>query len=758
MRLGILVVLLVSVLGCALAQTAVGACKHPYPCGGEWPAGLQGPFELRSVEEVRVEVPRDYEHPGDGTISIQGWIALPAVPAGVKVPVAMSSHPYRGNVRTDGSGVTPGDPAYFGDTPPVVAMLDSLGLKPKEFIRRGYAMALFSVRGSGASGGCFEFTGPNEQRDQATIVEWLARQPWSNGRVGMQGLSYPGTTPFEAGIHTPKALKSILAGGIHSDLYTSFATPQGGWTYWSDLTGAEFNVLFGIAPPILGEPQAAAGRPLDQRLCDDAVELTTSNHLNEDRHGALWDARRMIDHFDRVTAAVLLFHGALDGMVTASYHGTQDDWAWQALTQAPKRQILGQWAHKYPGACDSDMCTDGRFPAAWHQRDWQGTVFEWLDYWLKGLGDEPERLGKVDYQDSSGTWQSSTEWPPKKARDEVLYLADDALAVKPGGATRGFLAATDPANTWEGLAILNQDRGATSYPANPSPALCPRATDAAQRSGLLYTSPAATQTTLIAGNPFAYLKLESNLPGGIAHAYLVDLAPDFACDATGTPTGLMYLTMGSADLRFHKGNFVGRDFPTGTVTGVRHDFEGIVHRLPPGHRLGLVVQGPLMTFGQPYFPLINVHSQATPDSSQLVLPIVEGGFGGGEPKIAYPPRPFLRPPAASEVASLPSTRRCASRRHFRIRLRHPGGARIRAAAVYVNGRRVATRSGRRTTARIDLRGLPRGRFTVRIRVALVDGRVVRETRVYRTCRARAVRSCEGSRGSAAAPAGCQDGS
>jgi hypothetical protein len=90
-------------------------------------------------------------------------------------------------------------------------------------------------------------------------------------------------------------------------------------------------------------------------------------------------------------------------------------------------------------------------------------------------------------------------------------------------------------------------------------------------------------------------------------------------------------------------------------------------------------------------------------------------------------------PKAAAVIVLPSTRKCVSRRNFRIRLKQPKGFKLRRATVTLDGKRVATRSGARVTAPVDLRGLPKGRFTVKIVVTLDDGRVVRSTRTYRTC-------------------------
>jgi hypothetical protein len=77
--------------------------------------------------------------------------------------------------------------------------------------------------------------------------------------------------------------------------------------------------------------------------------------------------------------------------------------------------------------------------------------------------------------------------------------------------------------------------------------------------------------------------------------------------------------------------------------------------------------------------------------------------------------------------------RCASRRKFRIRLRAPVGAKVRSARVLVNGKRTRVWRGRRPTARVDLRGLPKGRVTVRIKLRTDTGVTLRGTRTYQTC-------------------------
>lgn len=89
-------------------------------------------------------------------------------------------------------------------------------------------------------------------------------------------------------------------------------------------------------------------------------------------------------------------------------------------------------------------------------------------------------------------------------------------------------------------------------------------------------------------------------------------------------------------------------------------------------------------------------------------------------------------PRLKDIAVLPK-KGCRSRRAFRIRLKEPAGDALASAKVTVNGRRVAVRKGERLTAPVDLKGLPRGRYTVRIVAKTVLGRTIKGKRVYRTC-------------------------
>jgi hypothetical protein len=101
---------------------------------------------------------------------------------------------------------------------------------------------------------------------------------------------------------------------------------------------------------------------------------------------------------------------------------------------------------------------------------------------------------------------------------------------------------------------------------------------------------------------------------------------------------------------------------------------------------------------------------------------------------ATTPPPIVN--VAPQAVGLPSAARCVSGRRFKIHLRKVRGERIVSARVFVKGKRVKTVKGKQITAAIDLRGLPKGKFVVRVVVTTVTGKRYAGKRTYRTCSAR----------------------
>lgn len=90
-------------------------------------------------------------------------------------------------------------------------------------------------------------------------------------------------------------------------------------------------------------------------------------------------------------------------------------------------------------------------------------------------------------------------------------------------------------------------------------------------------------------------------------------------------------------------------------------------------------------------------------------------------------------PGTEGVIVAPSNKQCVSRRDFVIHIQQIKGVSYRSASVYVNGIPVAVARGARFRARVDLRGLPKGRYTVKITVTTTSGRQISGTRAYHTC-------------------------
>lgn len=571
--------------------------RHPYPRGNEFPARHEGPFALARVLHVRV--------PSHDGVELAGTILLPALPRGVRAPVVLWSSPYLGTldppVDADGPWERPG----VGVVVPV-----------HELVARGYAVAGFNVRGTAQSGGCFNLFGRTEQLDQVALVEWLAAQPWSNGRVGMMGQSYDANTALEAAVHNPPALKTVVITGFVSDMYQGCATPQGAIYDDQILAQVPWATLL-TTTPSRHSVEATLGSTVvhRDRICPDVARWVASD-LNttagDVRDAAFYAERRMSDRFRDVRAAVLLAHGLQEHLAYS------EDLAFRGMVNAPRLQLAGQWGHHMPRLAD------------WNER-----LFAWFDFWLKGQGCPPEGLDTVSYEDNTGAWRQSADWPPAEAHDEVLYLRHDGLRPAPGGESTQLRAA--PNRNYSTTTIDSR-----TMPNGPRP-FCPVAGQP-EPTEVMFETPVATAPVVLAGNPIAHLRLTSDQAGGVVSIQLFTLGPDFRCE-DGVPSGYRFLTQADVDLRFYDGNMTARAFPVGRAVELRADFQNLAEVVPAGHRLVAIVSagGQKVRAAQRFAPRITLGADGGARASHLVLPIVEGSFGGAAPTLAYPARPFAPP-------------------------------------------------------------------------------------------------------------------
>jgi predicted acyl esterase len=138
------------------------------------------------------------------------YIEITRPTAAGRFPVVLEASPYHGTLADrEGTRILP---------EPRDADGKSIGLTGY-FAPRGYAVVMMDLRGTGRSQGCLDHLGPKDARDLKQVVEWAATRGWSNGRVGMTGHSYVGSTPSVAAAQNPAGLKTIVPSAGLASMY-----------------------------------------------------------------------------------------------------------------------------------------------------------------------------------------------------------------------------------------------------------------------------------------------------------------------------------------------------------------------------------------------------------------------------------------------------------------------------------------------------------------------------------------------------------
>jgi len=90
---------------------------------------------------------------------------------------------------------------------------------PNFYVRRGYVHVIANIRGTGKSGGSFVYVEPEAIKDVCEVIEWLAKRPWSNGKVGMFGASFFSVVAKLVAAQNPPSLKCVFAPFGSTDVY-----------------------------------------------------------------------------------------------------------------------------------------------------------------------------------------------------------------------------------------------------------------------------------------------------------------------------------------------------------------------------------------------------------------------------------------------------------------------------------------------------------------------------------------------------------
>lgn len=469
------------------------------------------------------------------------------------------------------------------------------------FAQRGYVGCRVDVRGTGSSGGVAvdEYT-EAETQDGYEVIEWLGTQAWSNGNVGMWGISYGGFTSIQVAMLRPPHLKAIIPMYATDDRYLDDVHYVGGCPTASEWSGYALAMLAMNALP----PKADYVGADWERLWRDRLEQTPLWTLNWRKHqtdDAYWRRGSLAPDYDRITCAIFNIAGWMDGYTNPAVRMQA-----KCVNAAGRKTLIGNWVHSYP---------DSAYPGPNLDHLHQMTRF--FDYWLKGIDNgvmaEPAlTYFRREYTPPeafparfNGEWVSEAAYPLERGQPATLYLHGSALSYQApitnyqNHFTHHPTHGTQAAACWGAGGAPN----GLARDLRPDEALIP-----------VYTSEPLTEPLDMFGFPEAVLHLSSTAPVAHVVVRLTDVAPD----------GVSALvTVGVLNLTHRESHIQPAPLAPGEIYEVHVPMKAAGYRFLPGHRVRLSI-------ASAYWPVIwpsphpadNVVYSGPARPSRLSLPVV----------------------------------------------------------------------------------------------------------------------------------------
>ena len=271
------------------------------------------------------------------------------------------------------------------------------------FAARGYACLLVDFRGLGGSSGvAWPAMDEREGRDGAAAIEWIARQPWCDGNVGMWGLSYGGISSLKVAAENPPHLRAIIPMEGTADIYHDYlypggaATCLGGYGAWGS-----FMLAMNLMPPTNADREGRWHAAWNERL--EHGEPYVFPWPDHPAHDEYWQ-RKAVDPA-KIKVPTFVIGGWRDIFPEAMTSVF-------ARLKCPKKLWMGPWMHTMPGN------------APYEPLDHLHEMQRWFDRWVRGekngIADEPPVLINVQ---RANIWKHEREWPIARAKSQALYFS-----------------------------------------------------------------------------------------------------------------------------------------------------------------------------------------------------------------------------------------------------------------------------------------------------------------------------------------------
>ncbi|HEU5439492.1 MAG TPA: CocE/NonD family hydrolase [Ktedonobacterales bacterium] len=312
-------------------------------------------------------------------------------------------------------------PAILQRTPYLKASMPTYEIA-RFFAGRGYVFVAVDVRGRGDSEGEW-VPYVNDGRDGFDAIEWMATQPWSNGRVGTRGGSYLGRIQWLTALEQPPHLGAMVVAVPPSDPFVETPTglPSPIHLCW------EHYVSGRVLQPMEAVNWSAVYEHLPLMTMDEAAGRLIRHWREDIAHPQLdeyWDRICYQNRFERVNVPVLHVSGWFDDEQV----GTPRNFAGMVASGAPavrdrQRLLMGPWGHAIN---TTQKLGDVDFgPQA--LIDLRGEEARWFDRWLKD--DEDSASGPVRiFVMGDNVWRDEREWPLARTQWTPYYLSSGGRA------------------------------------------------------------------------------------------------------------------------------------------------------------------------------------------------------------------------------------------------------------------------------------------------------------------------------------------
>src|SRR5256714_5357409 len=551
------------------------------------------------------------------------WVEITRPGGGGRVPILLTYSPYNTLFEDSTNHV-------FGD-----ALADT-------YVPKGYARAVADVIGTRNSTGCWDYGGAKEQQSGVDLVNALAAQPWSSGKVAMLGVSYDGTTANMVAVRGAEVpgLAAIVPQSAINHWY-GYAY-QDGVRYFgnTDVPTDEgidtpLGFDFGLArtPPTNPDADSVADLPSGRYNPCDSADHTAHGYDSTPDYDDFWLARDYLKDAVNVRVPVLVTHGWQDYNVKQS-EGLD---FYEALGPNVPFKKLFMFQGQHEGA-----------PA-----DPYAKVLErFLDHTLKGVDNRIDREPAVLTQGRNGLtpdkgFRADAAWPPPGTHGVALSLGRAAdghgvLADSVGATNASY---SDPNTNTEEASMRN-----------PS----------AEASWLYYETAPLTAPVRLAGSALLDLRLVDSQDHGQIDPTLVDVAPDGSVTA---------ITRGFANLRYRDGLASAKAVPAFQAIRAQARLAPQDQTVPAGHRIGVIIESSNTAWaipdGAPYQVGL-IHGGA----SRLILPVVGPPVASGLPGVGGRPAPLPRPRPAPPFGPQRPARRSRGARRTRTLVAHRRGPRL----------------------------------------------------------------------------------